>query len=203
MALLTSLSGFGLVALVIVALLVFVENGLLFPFLPGDSLVFAAAVIAAAIGVNGVLVAAIAAFAALAGGELGFLLGRRYGRRLFRPGATVLKEKYLEDTERFFARWGSLALVLARFVPIVRTYVAPAAGMTTMAHRAFSLWNAVSAVLWAAALGGAGALLGSIPWVADNIEWIMIGIILLTVVPIVVAVLAKRNRVKPEGAPRA
>ncbi|MBN9180678.1 MAG: alkaline phosphatase, partial [Microbacterium sp.] len=113
MAFLTSLSGFGLFALVIVALLVFVENGLLFPFLPGDSLVFAAAVIAAAIGVNWVLVAAIAAIAALAGGELGFLLGRRYGRRLFRPGAKVLKEKYLEDTERFFARWGSLALVLA------------------------------------------------------------------------------------------
>ncbi len=203
MAFLTSLSGLGLFALVVVAVIVFVENGLLFPFLPGDSLVFAAAVLAAAIGVNWVLVAAITALAAVAGGELGFLLGRRYGRRLFRPDARVLKEKYLEDTERFFARWGSLALVLARFVPIVRTYVAPAAGMTTMRHTSFSLWNAISAVLWAAVLGGAGALLGSIPWVANNIEWIMIGIILLTIVPIVVTVLSKRNRVRADRAPRA
>ena len=199
MAFLSSLAHLGPFALAVVALLVVIENGLLFPFLPGDSLVFAAAVIAAAIHVNWIVVVGIAAVAALAGGELGFWLGRRFGRRLFRPDARVLKERYLDETERFFARWGSLALVLARFVPIVRTYVAPAAGMTTMRHRAFSLWNAVSAVLWAGLLGIAGALLGSIPWVADNIEWIMLGIIVVTVLPIVLTAVARRRRAQRGG----
>jgi len=121
------LAGFGFFSLVLIALIVFVENGILFPFLPGDSLVFAGAIIAAAIGVHWSVVAGVAGAAAILGGEVGFTLGRRYGRQLFRSDARVLKRRYLVETERFFARWGAFAIVLARFVPIVRTYVAPAA----------------------------------------------------------------------------
>lgn len=201
------LSGFGVFALVLVALIVFVENGLLFPFLPGDSLVFAGAVLAAAIGVHWGVMAATAGLAAIAGGEVGFLLGRRYGRRLFRMDSRVFKMRYLVETETFFARWGSLALMLARFVPIVRTYVAPAAGMSTMTHRSFSLWNAVSGFVWAGVLGVAGYVLGSIPWVAKNIEWIMLAIVVTTVAPIVVGALARRRAgravaAEPVVAPR-
>ena len=96
------LAGFGPLALVLVGLIVFVENGLLFPFLPGDSLVFAGAVLAAAIGVHWGLVAAIAAVTAIVGGEVGFLIGRRFGPRLFHPGARVLKERYREQPEAGF-----------------------------------------------------------------------------------------------------
>lgn len=201
------LSGFGVFAVVLVALIVFIENGLLFPFLPGGSLVFAGAVLAAAIGAHWSVVAATAGLAAIAGGEIGFLLGRRYGRRLFRRDSRVFKARYLDETESFFARWGSLVLMLARFVPIVRTYVAPAAGISTMTHRSFALWNGFSGIVWAGVLGIAGYLLGSIPWVAKNIEWIMLAIVVATVAPIAVGAFARRPaaraaRVEPLVTPR-
>ncbi len=189
-----TLASLGPVALLIVFAIVFVENGLLFPFLPGDSLVFAAAVLAGALNVPWPLVVVIAAVAAITGGEVGFVIGRRRGRRLFRADARVFKSEYLAETEAFFARYGEAALVLARFVPIVRTYVAPAAGISTMRHLSFSVWNFVSGIVWAGLLGVAGYLLGSIPWVASNIEWIMIGIIVVTIAPIVIGGLAKRRR---------
>src|SRR6478609_1435080 len=188
-----TLAGFGPIALLVVFAIVFIENGLLFPFLPGDSLVFAAAILAGALNVPWPLVVLITAIAAIAGGEVGFVLGRRYGRSLFRPGARAFKPEYLEQTEAFFEKWGRAALILARFVPIVRTYIAPAAGASTMRHPVFSIWNAASGLIWAAVLGVAGYLLGSIPWVASNIEWIMLGIIAITVAPVVIAGLAKRR----------
>lgn len=196
----------GPLALVLTGLIVFVENGLLFPFLPGDSLIFAAAVMAGALHVPWPVVAAIAAVAAVAGGEVGFVIGRRRGRRLFRPDARVLKAEYLRRTDAFFDRWGRIAIVLARFVPVVRTFVAPAAGASSIRHRTFAVWNLVSAVAWAALLGGLGAVLGAIPWVAANIEWVTVGIILLTVVPIVVGALVRRRDARtatPDGAHRA
>ncbi|ANG84573.1 hypothetical protein A8L33_03515 [Microbacterium aurantiacum] len=196
-----ALVGLGSFALVLVALIVFVDNGLPFPFLPGGSLVFAGAIIAAAIGVHWGVVAGVAGVAAIVGGEVGFALGRRYGRRLFRPDARVLKQRHLVETERFFARWGSSAIVLARFVPIVRTYVAPAAGMSAMSRGAFTRWNIISGVMWAGVLGLAGFLLGSIPWVATNIEWIMLGIVVITIAPVaVMAVVGSRARSHPSGS---
>ena len=194
MDLIGMLTSLGPIALLIVFAIVFVENGLLFPFLPGDSLVFAAAILAGALNLPWLLVVGITAIAAIAGGELGFVLGRRYGRGLFKPGARAFKPEYLTQTEAFFERWGSAALVLARFVPIVRTYIAPAAGISAMRHRRFSVWNAASGIIWAGVLGVAGYLLGSIPWVASNVEWIMLGIIVITVAPVVITGLAKRRR---------
>lgn len=195
-----TLAGFGPIALLVVFAIVFIENGLLFPFLPGDSLVFAAAILAGALHVPWPLVVLITAIAAIAGGEVGFILGRRYGRRLFRPGARAFKPEYLAQTEAFFEKWGRGALVLARFVPIVRTYIAPAAGASTMRHPVFSIWNAASGIIWAAVLGIAGYLLGSIPWVASNIEWIMLGIIAVTVAPVVITALAKRRAAGTSGS---
>lgn len=183
----------GPLALVAVALIVFVENGLLFPFLPGDSLVFAAAIVAGAIHINWMLIAAIAAVAAWAGGEVGYAIGRRLGPRLFRDDARVLKTKHLDEAAQFFAKWGSLSLVLGRFVPIVRTFIAPAAASGHMPRPKFSTWNAVSAVFWAGLFGLGGALFGSIPWVADHVELIALGIVAITVLPIIITALARRR----------
>ncbi|MGN6324548.1 DedA family protein [Pseudolysinimonas sp.] len=184
----------GPIALVAIGAMVFVENGLLFPFLPGDSLVFAAALIAAPLHVPWFAVIAIAAVAAVLGAELGFAIGRRFGRRLFRPDARLFKTRYLEEADRFFARWGRGAIVLARFVPIVRTYISPAIGASTVPHGLFSVWNAVGAVVWAALLGAAGYFLGSIPWVAGNVEWITLGIVVVSVAPILITALVRRAR---------
>lgn len=193
MNIVTSLAALGPIALVLIAAMVFVENGLLFPFLPGDSLIFAAALMAPLLHVPWYVIAGVAAAGAVAGAETGFVIGRRFGRRLFTPDARVFKTRYLDETETFFARWGRFAIVLARFVPIVRTYISPAAGASSMSHRLFSFWNALSAIVWAAVLGVAGSLLGSIPWVASNIDWIMVGIVVVTVAPVGIAALNKRR----------
>ncbi|HKT55229.1 MAG TPA: VTT domain-containing protein [Microbacterium sp.] len=196
MNIVTSLAAIGPIALVLIAAMVFVENGLLFPFLPGDSLIFAAALLAPVLHVPWYVIAGIAAVGAIAGAEVGFVIGRRFGRRLFTPGARVFKTRYLDETETFFARWGRFAIVLARFVPIVRTYISPAAGASSLSHRLFSLWNALSAIVWAAVLGVAGSLLGRIPWVAANIDWIMVGVVVVTVAPVGITALKRRRRVR-------
>lgn len=186
----------GPAALLAIGAIVFVENGLFFPFLPGDSLVFAAAILASQLHINWMIITLIAAVAAWAGGEVGYALGRRLGPRLFRPDARILNTKHLEEAESFFSRWGRPSLILGRFVPIVRTFIAPAAAAANMSHSSFAIWNAVSAVLWAGLFGVAGALFGSIPWVADNVEWISLGVVAITIVPIAIGALAKRRSAK-------
>jgi membrane-associated protein len=186
----------GPIALVVIAAMVFIENGLLFPFLPGDSLVFAAALIATPLHVPWAVIVGLAAAAAIGGAEVGFLIGRRYGRRLFRPDARLFKLRYLEEADRFFARWGRGAIVLARFVPIVRTYISPAIGASTVAHRTFSVWNAIAGVVWAVLLGTVGFFLGRVPWVAANIEWMALGIVVVSVAPVVVTALVRRARAR-------
>ncbi|HAN24962.1 MAG: DedA family protein [Microbacterium sp.] len=196
MNIIDSLGSLGPLALVLVAVIVFIENGLFFPFLPGDSLLFAAAILAVPLNTSWVLIAAIAAVAAIVGAELSFWIGRRYGRRLFRPGARLFKPEYLAEAHGFFERYGVGAIILARFVPIVRTYISPAAGVSDMPRARFSMWNAIGAVIWAGILGLAGALLGGVPWVANNIEWISIAIVLVTVAPVVIGALVKRSKAK-------
>lgn len=192
-SILISLGPFALLA---VGGIVFVENGLAFPFLPGDSLVFAAALLAGALHINWLIIALIAGVAAWAGGEVGYILGRKFGRRLFKPDAKALKTRHLEEAERFFAKWGRPSLVLGRFVPIVRTFIAPAAASAKMPRGTFSLWNAISAVAWAGLFGLAGALFGSIPWVAHNVELIALGIVVVTVAPVIVTALTRRRRAR-------
>ena len=176
--------------------MVFIENGLLFPFLPGDSLIFAAALIAAPLHVPWAAVVGIAAAAAIGGAEVGFLIGRRFGRRLFRPDARLFRLRYLEEADRFFSRWGRGAVVLARFVPIVRTYISPAIGASTFAHRTFGVWNAIGGLVWAILLGTVGFFLGKVPWIAGNIEWMALGIVVVSVAPVVVTALVRRSRAR-------
>jgi len=190
----------GPIALVAIGAMVFVENGLLFPFLPGDSLIFAAALIAAPLHVPWAVIVLLAAGSAVLGAEVGFLIGRRYGRRLFKPNARLFKTRYLDEADQFFARWGRGAILMARFVPIVRTYISPATGASTLAHRTFSLWNAIGGIAWAALLGTAGYFLGRIPWVAGNIEWIALGIVAVSVLPVVITALARKSRARASAS---
>lgn len=193
------LVSFGPLALAIVFAIVFVENGLLFPFLPGDSLLFAGAVVASALHISWLVIVGIAALGAITGAEVGFLIGRRYGRRMFTPNARVFKTEYLDRTEQFFERWGRWAIILARFVPVVRTYISPAAGASGMRHRSFSIWNAVSAVVWALLIGACGVLLGKIPFVANHIEGITVAIIAVTLIPAGIGVIARTRSRRAEA----
>jgi membrane-associated protein len=181
-------------ALVVVVAIVFVETGLLFPFLPGDSLVFAAAIVIAALGIPLWLLIAIVALTAAVGSAVGFAIGRRAGPRLFKDDARLFKAKYRDQADEFFARYGAWALVLARFVPIVRTYVPPFVGASSMRWRVFLVWDVVGAVAWALLLTLAGFWLGKVAFVANNIEVIAVVVALISVLPIVIVGLRRRIR---------
>lgn len=181
-----------------VATMVFIESGVLFPFLPGDSLLVTAGILAPQLGSSAWQIAVVAVAAAFAGDQVGFWLGRRSGRRLFRPDAKVLKLEYLERAESFFTRYGGLSLVLGRFVPLVRTYVPLAAGMAEMKYRRFLVWNPIGGFVWAVSMVVVGALFGAIPLVADHIDLVMIGVVVVSLVP--VALVALRRARTTTGA---
>ena len=202
------LHAFGPAVLAGIAVLIFIESGVLFPFLPGDSLLVTAAITSAALGIAPWQVAVVASIAAVAGDQVGYWIGRRFGRRLFRAGARVLTTARLDEAEAFFTRWGGLSLVLGRFVPVVRTYVPLAAGTADMHYRRFILWNVVGAVGWACGLTVVGVLLGGIPFVAHNIDVLMIVVVIVSILPILIGVVRKRarsrtDRSRPDEQPTA
>jgi membrane-associated protein len=183
-------------ALLAVVAIVFIETGLLFPFLPGDSLVFAAAIVIGTIGVPIWVLMLVVAATATAGSQLAFVIGRRSGPRLFKPDAKIFKTKYRDQADLFFNRYGALALILARFVPVVRTYISPIVGASNLRTSRFFVGNAVGALIWSVVLCIAGFFLGKIPAVSQNIELIAIAIVIVSVVPIVIGYFRNRSREK-------
>jgi membrane-associated protein len=191
------LSGAGPWLLVIVAVIVFIESGLLFPFLPGDTLLFTAALVAPATGVPVWLMVVVAAASAIAGDQVGYLFGRRFGKRLFKPDARILKTRHLDRADDFFQRYGPFSLVLARFVPLVRTFVPPLVGASHLRYRTFLIWNATGGIGWAIVVAVAGTLLGHIPFVKNNLDLIAVAIAVLSLIPVAITLIQERrnNRV--------
>jgi len=193
------LHAFGPWVLVGIAVVVFIESGVLFPFLPGDSLLITAAILAPQLGIQVWQIVAVAVAAAFAGDQTGYWIGKRFGRKLFKPDARVLKTERLEAAEAFFAKWGGPSLVLGRFVPFVRTYVPLSAGIAAMPYRRFLVWNALGGVSWVIVMVLVGVLLGGIPFVANNIDVLMIVVVVVSVAPIVIGALRRRRaRVRSE-----
>lgn len=192
------LQGLGGWALTVVAAMVFIESGVLFPFLPGDSLIFTAGLLHARLGLNLAVLVLVIVVAAILGDQVGYWLGRRFGGGLFTEDARVLKSRHLISAENFFARYGGRSLVLARFVPFARTFVPLAAGTAHYRYRKFLLWNVLGAVLWGAGVTIAGSLLGGIPFIAAHIDLIALIIVAVSVVPTVVEIIRqiRRNRTK-------
>ena len=178
-------------------LIVFCETGLVFtPFLPGDSLLFVAGALAGA-GLVDVHVLAISLIvAAVAGDSVNFSVGRWLGPRVFRlEDSWFLNRRHLDRARSFYARHGGKTLVLARFVPIVRTYAPFVAGVGAMDYRRFVAYNVGGAVLWVGLLCYGGYLFGNLPWVKDNLTRVIPGIVVLSLMPLLVE--AVRHRGKP------
>jgi membrane-associated protein len=190
---LKSIGPFAIIAIIVI---VFIESGLLFPFLPGDSLVFAAALLSTTLRLPLWVLIPVVAATAVAGGHAGYAIGSRIGPRLFTPDARIFKTKYRDQADAFVEKYGAAAIVLARFVPVIRTYVPPIVGMSPLSVRMFAIWNAVGAVAWAVALSLAGFFLGKVPFVVNNIELIAVLIVLVSVLPAVIARLVQRGREK-------
>jgi membrane-associated protein len=182
------LDQFGTQFFVISLVIVFVECGLFFPILPGDSLLFATGLFIAGNDISVSLPVAIVAMivAAFAGNVVGYEIGRFIGPSLYERNGRVLKRKYFDDTHDFFERHGSKALVLGRFVPIVRTFVTVVAGVTRMERRHFFTWSLVGAVLWVALLTTLGYFLGGVDWIKNNLEAALLLIVAISVVPMVI-----------------
>jgi len=196
---------FGPYALWGVALVVFAECGI-FAILPGDSLLFTVGLLTAAgvIPHNLVFVCIVLTVAAVLGNVSGYWIGRKVGPPLFHPrsglAGKIFKQSYVDRTHIFFERYGNRALILARFVPIVRTFVTLVAGVGKMDFRRFITYTAIGGVLWACGVTIAGYFLGNIPIIKNNIEVVLILIVIASLVPMGVEYLLHRRRGSQESA---
>ena len=193
------LQGLGPATLAVVALIIFIESGVLFPFLPGDSLLFTAGLLHQQLNLSLPVLIGVVALAAIAGDQVGYMLGRKFGRRWFSEDARILKSAYLERTEEFFARRGGAAVVLARFVPVVRTFMPLVAGTSRYDYRKFTLWNIVGAVGWAGSVVLLGTWLGHVEFIAHNVDAIAILMVFVSVLPAGIGVLRSRRKSKKAG----
>lgn len=186
------IDSFGTYALIGICLVVFIETGLLFPFLPGDSLLFTAGMLVARDDLDFPLwlLCVLLFIAAFAGDQVGYYIGHRVGPRIFRrPDSRFFKQEYIEQTNAFFEKYGGRAIILARFVPFVRTYAPVAAGVGRMPYKRFVSYNVIGALLWGVGVTLLGYFLGQIDFVHDNIEYILILIVLVSVLPVIIEVL--------------
>ena len=178
--------------------IVFVETGLLVGFfLPGDSLLITAGLVAftsPALNIWWLMV--LLSVAAIVGDSVGYAIGWRAGPRLFtRPKSRLFNPAHIERTRAFYARYGAKTIVIARFVPIVRTFAPVVAGVGQMEYRRFLLYNVAGGVGWVTSMTGAGYLLGqTIPNIADRLPLIVLIVILLSLIPIVVELVRERRR---------
>ena len=180
----------------ILFVILFCETGLVVtPFLPGDSLLFVAGAIAGAGSMNVHLLVALLFVAAVLGDSLNYAIGHYIGPKVFKfEDSWFFKKAYVERTHRFFERHGGKTIVLARFVPIIRTYAPFVAGIGAMDYRRFLLFNVAGAALWVASLTYAGYFFGNLPAVKNNLSLVILGIIALSISPGIVEVL--RHKLK-------
>jgi membrane-associated protein len=170
-----------------IALIIFAESGLLFGFVfPGDSLLLVAGILAATGALNLLVLMVIVFLAAFAGDQVGYWLGNRYGRGIFKAKRIPLfRERYVEEAEAFFELHGHKTIVLARFVPIVRTFAPIVAGVANMPYRIFVTYNFFGALLWGIGMTLVGYLLGNIPNIDKYINVLIVGVVLVSLVPVV------------------
>jgi len=181
---------YGLWIYAILFLIVFCETGLVVtPFLPGDSLLFAAGAVAALGGMNVHIAAGLLLAAAVIGDAVNFAIGKYFGEKLFaKPDSRVFKREYLDKTHAFYEKYGGKTIILARFVPIVRTFAPFVAGMGNMHYGRFIRYNIIGALMWVGLLTYAGYFFGELPVVKNNFGLVVIGIIVVSVLPMAVEI---------------
>ncbi|CAJ1585914.1 DedA family protein [[Mycobacterium] wendilense] len=203
----TLIGYFGTWALLGLLLVVFVESGVLFPILPGDSLLFVAGMLAAGTASAGAeanfqlwQLLVFIPIAAVAGSQVGYWIGRNVGTAMFKPDARFLKQKYLDEAHNFFESRGPFAIVIARFVPIVRTLAPITAGAARMNYAVFTIFNIVGALVWGIGLTLLGYWLGQFEVVQSLLEPIIILIVVVSVLPMVYEWYRRRREAKNAAA---
>lgn len=173
--------------------IVFVESGVLFPVLPGDSLLFTAGLLHDRLGLHLLTLVSAVFVAAFVGAQIGYWLGARFGRRLFSEDARFLKTEYLVKAEHYFAEYGGRSLVIGRFIPFVRTFIPLAAGIARYPYPKFVAFNSLGALLWGVGVTYLGSALGGVSFVHDNLSAIILAIVGVSVIPMLVELVNHRR----------
>lgn len=184
-------SQYGIWIYVILFVLIFCETGLVItPFLPGDSLLFAAGGIAAVGKMNVHLIVVLLLTAAIIGDAVNFSIGKKFGAYLFaNPQSRIFKQIYLHKTQEFYARHGGKTIVIARFVPIIRTFAPFVAGMSHMHYGHFLRYNCIGAILWVLLFSYTGYFFGNLPFIKQNLSLALIIIIVISVLPAIIEIM--------------
>ena len=187
----TVVEHFGLWTYAILFLLIFLETGIVFaPFLPGDSLLFATGSLAVFTSINVHLIVVLLIIAAFLGDTCNYWIGHWFGEKLVKKG--IIKQKYIDKTHAFFERHGGKTIIIARFVPVVRTFAPFVAGMGEMAYRRFMIYNLSGACLWVILVTYAGYFFGNVPIVKNNFSVVVLIIIILSIMPAVIEIIRHR-----------
>lgn len=191
---------YGLWIYAILFVIIFCETGLVVtPFLPGDSLLFVAGALAALPGnpMNVHLIVVILIIAAILGDASNYVIGRLFGEKMFsNPNSRIFKQSYLEKTHKFYAKHGGKTIILARFVPIVRTFAPFVAGMGHMSYRHFAAFNVIGGIVWVTLFAYAGYFFGGMQIVQENLELLIVLIIFISILPGVIEILRNKYFVK-------
>jgi membrane-associated protein len=177
---------FGLWSYLILFVVIFIETGLVItPFLPGDSLLFAAGAFAAVGAFNPILLFVLMAIAAVLGDTMNYWIGHSIGPRVFSGNVRFLKKEYLEKTQAFYEKHGGKTILLARFIPIIRTFAPFVAGVGKMRYSYFLSYNIIGGILWTGICTFIGYFFGNLPFVKDNFSLVIIAIVIISVLPAV------------------
>ena len=191
------LTWLGPLALIGVAFIIFAECGLLIGFfLPGDSLLFITGLFVAQDFIETPIwvVALVLALAAVLGNAAGYWIGYKVGPKLFnRPNSRFFRQEYVDKTHEFFERYGPRAIVLARFVPIVRTFITAMAGVGRMDFKVYMIYSAIGGLIWGAGVTYLGYALGTVPFVKNNIEIILLSVVFISVIPVIIEYVRHRR----------
>lgn len=182
-------------------LIVFCETGLVItPFLPGDSLLFAVGAMAAdpASGLNIWIATAVLLVSAILGDTVNYWIGRKASTWMMAKFPKIVKQSHIDKTNEFFVRYGGKTIIIARFVPIVRTFAPFVAGSSRMDYRRFMYFNVVGALLWVGLILPCGWWFGNMPIVKKNFEFIVIGIIVISILPMIIEIARAKLKKKPE-----
>jgi membrane-associated protein len=179
----------------ILFLVIFAETGLVvFPFLPGDSILFIAGTVVATADLNVHVLVALLFVAAVVGDSVNYAVGNYIGPRVFdKPDSRWFKQEHLRRTQAFYDRYGGVTIIIGRFVPIIRTFAPFLAGVAGMTYRRFLSYNVIGAGLWICLLVYAGYMFGNIPWVKQNLSFIVLGIVIVSLLPAVTTFLRERR----------
>jgi len=194
---LTNMAGqYGAWIYALLFVVIFAETGLVvFPFLPGDSILFISGTVVATAGLDVHLLVGLLIVAAILGDSLNYAIGHYIGPKVYeRPDSRWFKQAHLRKTQAFYDKYGGVTIIIGRFIPIIRTFAPFLAGVAGMPYRKFLSYNIIGGVVWISLLVYAGYLFGNIPWVKENLSLIVIAIVVVSLIPAVSTFLQERRR---------